>query len=137
MPVQQRLRYLNWRICELEKQHRAYVEAQIAVGHDLVLFEAVPKLDNLRRQWRLEQYDLEPLPVYQIGRENYHNYLDSCRWKRKRLLKFVTVNWSCEYSGCSQPDHECHHLHYETVGFETNADLEALCSRHHRARHSI
>jgi hypothetical protein len=30
---------------------------------------------------------------------------------------------------------DCHHLHYQTHGFEENCDLEALCRRHHQVRH--
>jgi hypothetical protein len=62
-------------------------------------------------------------------------FLDSMRWKRTRRRKLVSVKFRCEDPGCARQASECHHLHYETLGFEENCDLEALCSDHHRARH--
>ena len=38
---------------------------------------------------------------------------------------------------CMSDATECHHLHYDTLGFEENTDLKALCSPHHRAQHGL
>jgi hypothetical protein len=66
----------------------------------------------------------------------YRLHLDSMRWKlRIRRRKMVSVGWRCEYPGCTAQAEDCHHLHYDTLGFEENCDLEALCHRHHEARH--
>ena len=137
MSAEQRLRYLEWRIAALKAEHRAHVKARVAAGNWLAKYEFFPKLEDVRLQHRIEVADREPLPAHHRGRENYRNYLDSMRWKRTRLRKLVAVNWRCEFPGCAQPADECHHLHYETVGFEHNADLDALCSLHHQARHGI
>jgi hypothetical protein len=94
------------------------------------------RLEPLQKKRRVELAAQEPLDDWYRGRENYHGYLDSPRWKRKREMKFVAVNGRCEYPGCLAFAEECHHKHYDNVGSETNGDLVALCSGHHRMVHA-
>jgi hypothetical protein len=90
-------------------------------------------LSQIRRQRIIELRDREPLPDWY---QDYRRYLHSGRWRRIRLRKLVSARYRCEQPGCKRSATACHHKHYDTLGFEENADLEALCVRHHQARHS-
>lgn len=62
----------------------------------------------------------------------YENHIDGfCRyWQNLRHRKFVIAGWKCERCGTQGPL-EAHHRHYDRLGFETIADLQALCWRCH------
>lgn len=68
---------------------------------------------------------------------DYQHHIDGfcCYWQNVRYRKFVSVDWQCESCGTKTAALQCHHRHYETLGFEEITDLEALCERCHRARH--
>jgi hypothetical protein len=106
--------------------------------HDLELQRQIELEDrdplNTMRMWRGAEYKLVDLS-WRSEQELYRAHLDSPRWQRIRTRKLVSVNWCCEYPGCNSDASECHHLHYDNVGLETNADLEALCRYHHLMRH--
>jgi hypothetical protein len=138
MVTSERFKYLDWiiskRRIELDAWHAGYIGR-------LSRFMSTPVHDKLRsveRQRRIELTDLEPLPDYWPPLdtpEGRRRYRDTSRWERKVLRKRVSVGGRCEYPDCDALVDDCHHLHYWTIGFEENCDLEALCHRHHEARH--
>jgi hypothetical protein len=153
MTFEQRIAYLDWIIAKREEEDRIWrVEYANSCGSFLAQFsfgDTTKRLRDLREQRRLEVLDHEPLRTTRLRfinreaieepltREVYRFHMDSKRWKRTRRRKLISVCGKCEHLGCSQHAEDCHHLHYETVGFENNADLEALCRPHHRARHGL
>ena len=162
MQFEDRIRYLDWIIAKREAEDRIW-RAEYAAAHDedgpngfklsqFVCSKFSMALQELRTHRRVELEDRDPLKTMRVWcgakfeliqlpwrpqAALYRSHINSCRWKRTRTRKMMSVSWRCEYPGCAQPADECHHLHYETLGLEENADLEALCSPHHRARHGL
>ena len=99
--------------------------------------EAVINLSMLRRLEIEEQGPLSDWQKRSYQQPGYYCDNWNWRWKRKRHRKMVSVDRRCEYSGCTAWADHVHHLHYNNLGHETNDDLEALCARHHRARHGL
>jgi hypothetical protein len=152
--LEERIRYLDWITAKREAEVKAWRakhpdKSNLEQTFDRDYRQIWEKLDDLRRHRRIEFADREPLAKtvriwlgdgnYEVRvfsrRELYDRHLDSPRWKRTRLRKLVSVGNRCEYPGCEDYATDCHHLHYDTLGFEENADLEALCRMHHRAQH--
>jgi hypothetical protein len=131
---QQRLAYLDWIIGIRQAQIDAWDAAQDP--SDFVATEHHLRLESVQNQRRLELADREPLPEWQRGRDGYLAYLDSPRWKRKRLRKLVSVGRRCESPDCGRVATRVPSPGVRHVGFEENADLVALCLIHHRAAHS-
>src|SRR5215471_922706 len=130
MRFEQRLAYLDWIIVE----RQAELDAHNAVSADgYETNRLATRLRRVQRQHRIALLDREPLPDWY---QDYRCYLGSGRWRRIRRRKLASVNWRCEHPGCKDLATACHHKHYDTLGFEENSDLEALCSRHRQARHS-
>jgi len=142
MRAAQRLQYLGWRVAALKAQlaqwRAAHPNADCA---DMVCDPApsriAEELRSVEGRGRIEVDDQGPLDPPHRGPNRYAAYLDSPRWRRKRLRKFVAVSSRCEFPGCGGWAEECHHRHYRTLGFEENGDLEALCRLHHEARHGL
>jgi hypothetical protein len=138
MTFEQRLAYLDWIIAK-RKVDADVRETELPVGDTIaaILDQALQKLSekyqSAVRRRRIELADREPLPRH--WQDEYRSHLDSWRWKRTRTRKMVSVRCRCEYPDCSQHAENCHHLHYDSLGFEENYDLEALCRHHHRVRH--
>jgi 5-methylcytosine-specific restriction endonuclease McrA len=68
---------------------------------------------------------------------DYRAHIDGfCRyWQNLRYLKFAAANWRCE--GCGdKTELQCHHRHYDSVGYEEPEDLMALCPRCHAKVHT-
>jgi hypothetical protein len=122
---EQRLAYLDWVIAK----RQAKLDAR-GVGRATSRLAAT--LSQIRRQRLIALSDREPLSDQH---QDYHRYIHSGRWRRIRLRKLVSVGHRCEQPGCKRSATACHHKHYDTLG-EENSDLEALCFRHHQARHS-
>jgi hypothetical protein len=76
--------------------------------------------------------------------------LQSAAWRNTRARRLLLAEHRCEFRRYdSDPKHggyygdrcaattklEVHHLNYETVGAERDADLEVLCQLHHILRH--
>jgi hypothetical protein len=150
MTFEQRLQFLDWKISKLEEERRVHVEARRAKAGWLADFESFPKLEAVRTLRHIELTDRKPLDTVRLlvqgnkifrgewsRHQIYLRHLDSNRWKRTRRRKMISVAGRCEYPDCTQHAENCHHLHYETLGFEENADLEALCRLHHQARHGL
>src|SRR5262249_22509084 len=132
MPFEERLAYLDWLVAE----RQAKLDAHNAVrpdGDKFIANKLAVRLWRVQRQRRIALLDREPLPDWY---QDYRRYLGSGRWRRIRRRKLVSVHHRCEHPGCKRSATACHHKHYDTLGFEENSDLEALCSHHHQARHS-
>lgn len=56
----------------------------------------------------------------------YQRYLKSESWHRRKQRKLKQVGYKCEMCK-SRHNLEAHHLHYNTLGKETNSDLQILC----------
>jgi hypothetical protein len=133
--------YLDWIIAKREAEYAVWRKEREVEDPDqfaLWRFASNPILEELmrlRKRRRLEIDDQTPLLKCERWPDNYRNYRDSGRWKRRRIRKLVSVGHKCEHPGCTAAARHCHHLHYDNVGFEENCDLEALCEPHHKARH--
>ena len=139
MPFTDRILYLDWIIAKRRGQEDRSWRGECAKTHPFLAQFAwgktTARLRELELHRRVELADREPLSDWHLS--DYRRFLDTWRWKRTRQRKLISVQWRCEYPGCTKHAEECHHLHYETVGLESNADLEALCRGHHRARHHL
>jgi len=61
----------------------------------------------------------------EIWTENYHNYLRSAKWRRKRDAVMKRDLAVCRY--CGRPATEVHHLTYDRIYDEELEDLAAVC----------
>jgi hypothetical protein len=161
LPFVGRIQYLDWAIALRSAEDKAWREEYAKIHNEsgpkgfklsrFVMGDTSRKLHELETWRRVELEDRDPLNTMRIGRGTEFTLIelpwrspaalrrahrDSPRWKcRTRIRKMVSVGWRCEAPGCVEHADECHHLHYDTLGLEENSDLEALCWRHHRARH--
>jgi hypothetical protein len=138
---EQRLAYLDWVIAKRQAELDARgvaadnEDARRVAAFNWTTRRLAATLSQIRRQRIIELSDREPsLPDWHD--QGHRSYYHSGRWRRIRLRKLVSVKHRCEQPGCKRSATVCHHKHYDTFGFEENDDLEALCSRHHWARHS-
>jgi hypothetical protein len=70
------------------------------------------------------------------GVEPKHHKDGWCRyWQNLRARRFALNNWRCETSGCEANAQDCHHPHYDTLGFEELVDVRALCRKCHKDQH--
>jgi len=58
-------------------------------------------------------------------------------WQNLRARRFALNNWRCERPGCEAPAENCHHLHYNTLGYEELEDVRALCRERHATLHGM
>lgn len=65
---------------------------------------------------------------------SYRDYLQSEWWQERRLLALELAGWKCQDCGGTE-DLEVHHLTYERLGAELDADLRALCHHCHSHTH--
>jgi len=74
-----------------------------------------------------------------IFRPNYHDYIQSSRWRAKADACKRRARWRCQLCNrphsASNPLH-AHHRTYERLGFEDKMDLVALCPCCHSNFHS-
>lgn len=66
--------------------------------------------------------------------KSYGEYLRTPEWKLRRQQKLEQANYRCQKCGKTQ-GLEVHHLNYERIGFEWDADLIVLCEKHHDQAH--
>ena len=67
-------------------------------------------------------------------RPDYHHYIKSKAWARKRQTLFAARGKKCEICG-SGLNVEVHHLSYERLGREKLKDLQIVCGNCHRTTH--
>lgn len=78
----------------------------------------------------------EYLP-YRVWKKHHKRYMKSEHWKN-RSLTFRFENDQCAIKGCAVSgwkNVQAHHLHYNSLGRETDKDLLALCKTHHSMTH--
>ncbi len=65
----------------------------------------------------------------------YESYMASVEWKQRRQRAIELAGYCCERCGATAWDKrlEVHHLTYERMGHEKDADLMALCPECHAA----
>jgi 5-methylcytosine-specific restriction endonuclease McrA len=69
-----------------------------------------------------------------LKKMSYNQYLKSNHWARTRLWRISRANWRCESCGATfkkLSEIEVHHLHYLTIGRESEVDLQVLCQTCH------
>ncbi len=59
-------------------------------------------------------------------KQRYQQYINSPKWRRKRMKILKERGWKCEDCG-STNRLEVHHLHYRTFKNERSKDLKVLC----------
>lgn len=64
----------------------------------------------------------------------YHAYMNSRRWRRKRASLIKARGSRCEDCGTTKRL-TVHHKHYRTLGHERVRDVEVLCWQCHKERH--
>jgi hypothetical protein len=85
-----------------------------------------------------------------MNKKQYQDYLQGGHWRRRREQRLTAAENRCEFRPCddSRPDMglfygdrcsevkrlEVHHRHYNTLGAESDKDLEVLCRVHHLVR---
>jgi len=137
---EQRLAYLDWIIAKRQAALDARgvaadnKDARSVAAFNWMTRRLAATLSQIRRQRLIALSDREPL-LLPDSYQDYRRYLASGRWKRIRRRKLTSVNHRCEHPDCKRSATACHHMRYDTLGFEENSDLEALCFRHHQARH--
>jgi hypothetical protein len=72
----------------------------------------------------------------------YRDYLNAPEWRERREHRLELSGFRCEYmtDGGRCTETEClevHHLRYDTLGREADADLRVLCARHHDLTHGF
>lgn len=72
--------------------------------------------------------------------EEYWSHLKSIEWEKLRRQALHRAQFRCERERPGGPRHdgplELHHLHYDTVGYETLDDVELVCQSCHRDAHA-
>lgn len=66
----------------------------------------------------------------------YQAYLNSNEWQEKRQRIFNRDNFRCVKCGCSK-NLQVHHITYENLGEEKDADLVTLCDKCHNSIHTL
>jgi hypothetical protein len=64
-----------------------------------------------------------------------HKHSRNQYWQNLRYRRMYLCGRKCEAPGCSSPSLDCHHLHYDTLGFEEIDDVRMLCRECHDAQH--
>lgn len=68
--------------------------------------------------------------------KEYTSYLASAQWKAKRKMVIARANGICEK--CRQRViQNIHHIHYDTLGYESLSDLLGVCRPCHRHIHGL
>lgn len=70
------------------------------------------------------------------NRPNYHEYLRSEKWKKKRLRALKSAGFRCNICKCDGPL-QVHHKTYRRLGFERLRDLQVVCGACHKKIHGI
>lgn len=86
-----------------------------------------------------EQADEEYAAEALTQKVNYRRHKDGfCRyWQNLRARRFALNNWRCETPGCEAAAENCHHLHYDTLGYEELDDVGAPCRQCHATLHKV
>lgn len=59
--------------------------------------------------------------------QEYNEYIKSLDWKRKRTGFIARAGYACQDCGAEDVTLQVHHLHYDTLGCETEKDVRVLC----------
>jgi len=62
---------------------------------------------------------------------SYDAYINSLDWKRKRVRWLASAGYMCQRCGAQNITLQVHHLHYHTLGEETDKDVQVLCIKCH------
>lgn len=78
--------------------------------------------------------DVHPPIRAGVPPSHYQVYLNSSEWRRTRSRALKRAGYQC-FKCPSRRSLEVHHLTYERLGMERDADLEVLCVTCHRGEH--
>ena len=73
-------------------------------------------------------------PEQPTGKVNYHDWMNSDGWRKKRNKKLKEAGYKCELCG-SAKNLRVHHITYENLGHEPMDDLLAVCDNCHKKLH--
>lgn len=92
-------------------------------------------IEELRSLLSWEETDVEYAEKARTHPVNYRKHKDGfcAYWQNLRARRIELSGGRCE--DCGEPATDCHHLHYNTLGFEELDDVRMLCRSCHRARH--
>lgn len=110
-----------WKQVPADEVSEFDVEDTASVGDFLSSFTAYLDVDERVRLLRM-------LP--------YRTYLLTDHWRLTRKYALRRAGFSCERCGV-QSSLQVHHLTYDRIGAEDDADLEVLCRPCHEAEHGI
>jgi 5-methylcytosine-specific restriction endonuclease McrA len=91
-------------------------------------------------KWKIKGIPQQADPNSPAWRNWYSRvYLQSEHWRWRRDLYMLSVGYYCEanWNGfrCRSPGTQVHHLIYDNLFAEKNADLQLLCDRCHKRAH--
>ncbi len=67
----------------------------------------------------------------------YEAYLTTSEWRQRRDRALRIASWRCQSPNCSSKRQlQVHHRSYDRIGIELDQDLEVLCDRCHRRKHT-
>jgi hypothetical protein len=111
------------------------ISAKVALLQDATPGTYDPQLQVLRRAAKSAEYLRTYLALRPALAAEYHAYLDSPQWRRRRNEAVQRASGKCEI--CDQSSTEVHHLNYQRVGAELPHDLLAVCRACHELIHAI
>jgi 5-methylcytosine-specific restriction endonuclease McrA len=68
--------------------------------------------------------------------KDYNSYISSKKWAKRRRRYYACNPNTCKVCG-SREEITLHHLTYERLGKELDADLMPLCWKHHQSFHDL
>ena len=69
-------------------------------------------------------------------KQAYHEYLESDHWQTLRYRQLKAAGFKCKECGTNEEQLEVHHLTYERLFHERDADLIVLCRSCHSKHHN-
>lgn len=90
----------------------------------------------MRHDLRVWKEGLKKKNKRRLRIEKYKKYIKSFKWKKRKEAYFEKCMAIC-FTCSNTEDIQLHHLHYKTVGYESDSDLIPLCSSCHIEFHTL
>ncbi len=111
------------------KTPRKYRKPSLGIRGSRKKFVALYQKPKRKKKKRKKQKTAKP-----FVRPDYHIYILSKKWEKKREKALVLADHQCEI--CTSSFHlSVHHLTYERLGREIPSDLQVLCEDCHLMAH--
>ena len=89
-----------------------------------------------RRAVKASKYGIYKIPKKKKHRPNYHVYIVSRQWKKRRSKYYSRYGKKC-FVCFTDKRITLHHNNYQNLGYEKDKDLVALCWYHHDEIHNL